>query len=521
MNPAIHKATILLLFTGILLSACGNDLWGTYSSSVTPTAGTTSFPTLDATPTDIVPPPSTPEATITDWPTPTLLPTVTVAPGTPQPTVVYISQSGDSLAAVAQHYGVQETEIISVLNLPTTGLLNPNIPLVVPNRMGQLATTSATHIIPDAEVVFSATAVGFDYAAFIQSAGGKLGTFREPLSTGVLTGTEEIKRMAYGSSISPRMLLALIQWYTGWVQGQPKAGVDGTYPLGYHDPQYPGLYQQLRLIVRDLLAGYYGWRGGTLTDLTFPDGSKLRLAPDLNAGTVSLQYMFSRHLNYAEWLEAIDPNTGFPALFISMFGDPWERAQIAGPLFPPDLNQPTLTLPFEPGKLWSLTGGPHPAWEQESAWAALDFAPAMAVSGCVESDAWVVAVAPGKIVRSADGYVVLDLDGDGFEETGWDVLYLHIATKDRIKVDTWVNAGDHIGHPSCEGGNATGTHVHIARKYNGEWVAAGDPLPFVLSGWTAHIGTAPYKGTLTKGNQTIEASQTSTGDSHIIRQPNE
>jgi murein DD-endopeptidase MepM/ murein hydrolase activator NlpD len=317
------------------------------------------------------------------------------------------------------------------------------------------------------------------------------------------------------------MLLALIQWYTGWVQGQPKAGVDGTYPLGYHDNQYPGLYQQLRLIVRDLLAGYYGWRGGILTDLTFPDGSKLRLAPDLNAGTVALQYMFSRHLNYAEWLEAIDPNTGFPALFVSMFGDPWERAQIAGPLFPPDLNQPTLTLPFEPGKLWSLTGGPHPAWEQESAWAALDFAPAMAESGCVESNAWVVAVAPGRIVRSADGYVVLDLDGDGFEETGWDVLYLHIATKDRIKVDTWVNAGDYIGHPSCEGGNATGTHVHIARKYNGEWVAAGDPLPFVMSGWTAHAGAAPYKGTLTKGNQTIEASQTSSGNSHIIRQPNE
>ncbi len=48
--------------------------------------------------------------------------------------------------------------------------------------------------------------------------------------------------MAVGSSINPRMLLALIQYYTGWVQGQPKPGVDKIYTLGYHDSQYPGLF---------------------------------------------------------------------------------------------------------------------------------------------------------------------------------------------------------------------------------------------------------------------------------------
>jgi hypothetical protein len=130
-------------------------------------------------------------------------------------------------------------------------------------------------------------------------------------------------------------------------------------------------------------------------------------------------------------------------------------------------------------------------------------------------------MAPGVIVRSAEGYVVLDLDNDGYEETGWNVLYLHIATKDRIARGKVVNAGDRIGHPSCEGGEATGTHVHIARKYNGEWVAAGGPLPFVMSGYTAHAGNAPYKGTLTKGDLTITANQSASGNSHIIRKSNE
>jgi hypothetical protein len=43
----------------------------------------------------------------------------------------------------------------------------------------------------------------------------------------------------------------------------------------------------------------------------------------------------------------------------------------------------------------------------------------------------------------------------------------------------WTTA---IGHPSCEGGCFHRTHVHLTRKYNGEWIAAGNALPYVLSG---------------------------------------
>jgi hypothetical protein len=43
-----------------------------------------------------------------------------------------------------------------------------------------------------------------------------------------------------------------------------------------------------------------------------------------------------------------------------------------------------------------------------------------------------------------------------------------------------------------------------------------------MSGWTAHAGDAPYKGTLTKeGEQTVTANQTASGNSHIIRKPGE
>ncbi len=37
-----------------------------------------------------------------------------------------------------------------------------------------------------------------------------------------------------------------------------------------------------------------------------------------------------------------------------------------------------------------------------------------------------------------------------------------------------------------QGGEVTGTHVHIARKYNGEWILADGPLAFNLEGWITH-----------------------------------
>ena len=93
---------------------------------------------------------------------------------------------------------------------------------------------------------------------------------------------------------------------------------------------------------------------------------------------------------------------------------------------------------------------------------------------------------------------MLDLDGDGDERTGWNVFYLHVGSDGRVPLGAVLKQGDRIGHPSCEGGEATGTHVHIARKYNGEWMPAegigSGILAFNLEGWTAHTGSEPLPG---------------------------
>jgi hypothetical protein len=111
--------------------------------------------------------------------------------------------------------------------------------------------------------------------------------------------------------------------------------------------------------------------------------------------------------------------------------------------------------------------------------------------------------------------VVLDLDGDGDDRSGWSIFHLHVANEGRVPIGARLNVGDKIGHPSCEGGTSTGTHIHVARKYNGEWILAEGPLAFNLEGWIAQNGAQPYLGTLTRFSRTVTACVCSDSESFI------
>ena len=360
--------------------------------------------------------------------------------------------------------------------------------------------SSGEYLLPDSGFINSPTAIGFSAAEAI--AGSYLSNYQQVYLGETLVGAEMIDRTALGHSIHPKLLLALIEYQSGWVTADDASGIYHSSGLGLDSSPHAGFYQELYWAADRLSYGYYARQVGALDSLGLVDGTLINLPEGMNAGSVGVYYFFSLVCDQTCWNAAI-VNKGFQQTYLALFGDPY--ADIIEPLVPSNLQQPMMQLPFEPEKVWAFTGGPHPAWGEGSAWAALDFAPPKEELGCIPTDEWITAVADGVITRSGPALVMLDLDGDGYEQTGWNVLYYHVDPRDRISEGTVVKAGDRIGHPSCEGGISTGTHVHIARKYNGEWIPADQDIPFNLDGWISSGVGDVYDGWLTKNGKQVEA----------------
>jgi LasA protease len=362
-------------------------------------------------------------------------------------------------------------------------------------------------MLPDSEVVYGPPAAGFDVERFAQSQSGYLKEHEENVEGRVRTGPEIVQLVAQRYSVSPRVLLALIELKGGWLSNPAPSDTAKTYPTGRIDPARPRLYYQLTWAANQINEGYYGWKSRQLATLTYQGGSRAKLTPGLNPGTYGLQFMLAQLSPPDGFLPMVAREGEFMQVYLRLFGDPASRA--VEPLLPPDLKQPEFKLPWPAGDRWFFTGGPHGAWGSGSAWAALDFIPGTAnLGGCWDASAyWVTAVAAGVVVRSEDGEVMVDLDGDGKETTGWNILYMHVASRDRVAVGTRLKTGDRIGHPSCEGGFSTGTHLHVVRKYNGEWVPASGPIPFTLSGWTVTQGGQEYDGAMSRAGETREACE--------------
>ncbi len=252
-----------------------------------------------------------------------LLPTLTPTPEVyivDSGPILYYSQAADTLRTVAIRFGVKQEDITSTEPIPEQGFINPGHLLIIPRRLTN--TTSSDQLIPDSEVVYSPSAVSFDTLEFASQAGGYLAGFMEwHKSTGNKSGAEIVERVAIENSINPRLLLALLEYHSGWVYGQPTTADQKVYPLGRVDLKEKNLYNQLIWTVNQLSVGYYAYREGRLTEIRFLDGSKIRLAPDLNAGTAALQYYFAQLYDVQDWLDALDKETGFPVLYTTMFGE--------------------------------------------------------------------------------------------------------------------------------------------------------------------------------------------------------
>ena len=430
--------------------------------------------------------------------------------------VDYIAQDGDTLPALAARFNTTVKEILSanpIIPADAT-TMPPGLPMKIPIYYRAL-WGSPFQILPDHAFVNGPTLVGFNTTAFVAAHDGWLKTYRAYAGGEWRSGAELVDYIATNFSVSPRLLLALLE-YQGGALSQPEPPVS-KYLLGHKQTYYESVYLQLVWAANTLNNGYYGWRGGSLLEFELPDGTLTRPDPWQNATSIALQYYFARIFSGDKFAQAIGA-AGLLQTYTSLFGDPWK---VDFKLIPGSLQQPSLLLPFPAGRVWAYTGGPHTGWGTGLPFVAVDFAPPSDFSGCfkVDKEQYSTAVADGLVVRSGVDGLALDLDKDGDERTGWVIFYLHLARDGRALTGQELHAGDPIGYPSCEGGHVTGTHVHIARKYNGEWILADSVLPFTMEGWITHNGPVAYKGTLTRGSFTVTACECSDAATSIKAGP--
>lgn len=481
-------------------------------------------------------------STPTDNPTPIPVQTIVLSPvpqqplsnptanATPPPVdipSIHTVQSGDTLSGIAASYGVTVDAILSVNELLDPNILSVGQQILLPD-VPEVYTPNFK-IIPDSRLIRAPGSRNFDVAAFIAAQPGYIRTATGDVTIRLDNGAgfpmtetsaQIVERVAIEYSVDPRILLAILEYRSGWLSNPQPLDTLLERPIVSEAtaPNADDLYNQLSWTANELNRGYYAWKYRGLTTITFADGSGYQINPELNPGTIAVQHMLAQDATPRSIWENEVSFTGLYSIYVQYFGDPFANA--VEPLIPSNLQQPQFLLPFESGIEWRYTGGPHGGWGSGSAWASLDFAPSEEDRAdgvfCYISDWWLTAVAPGVIARAGEGVIVLDLDADGDESTGWSVMYLHMSDDGMVEEGIRVNAGDRVGRPSCAGGFSNATHVHISRRFNGEWLPADcqsclpeyQVSPFVIGDWTTiGLDGQYYQGFMTNGSTQIQAEQ--------------
>jgi len=348
-------------------------------------------------------------------------------------------------------------------------------------------------IIADSLFVYGPAVHTFNTRAFFAEHTQAISTYSEiaePLGSDVphsepgvkLSAPDIVEYAAHHYSLNPQLLLSLLELKSGFLTGDKSDSDSFRYAMEHRESGHEGLVLQLDWAARNLTEYFYSYPNNPV--VTFTGGTTATLATDLNAGTFALLKFLAIDATQEQWLvETGDGPGSFSNVYKLFFGDPLLDVGVAEQA----MLEPTLKLPLGCSEDWIYSNGPH----APPLGPAIDFAPM--VSGCSTSTKKVVAAADGVVVYKLNYEVVLDHDMDGNRGTGLTTQYYHLRDV-QVNMGDTVQAGAHLGYPSCQGGSATGTHLHFGFGYNGAWVSAVGQL---LSGWTINSD-----GSMTKPGET-------------------
>lgn len=140
-------------------------------------------------------------------------------------------QGGDTLGIIAQRYGVSLEQLTDANQLANPNLLEVGQTLTISVATPQ-GLAPAFKIIPNSELVNGPASIGFDTEGFIRTRGGFLAQYTEEVDEKTLTGAQIVDRIAQDYSVSPRLLLAVLQYQSGWLDRTDIKEGKKDFPMG-------------------------------------------------------------------------------------------------------------------------------------------------------------------------------------------------------------------------------------------------------------------------------------------------
>jgi len=279
--------------------------------------------------------------------------------------IEYVVQPYDILTTIADRFGVTLEALIAANNIFDPNTLEVGQILLIPPQT-PVSLGPDFKIIPDSELVNAPFALFFDVAAFVGSQPGYLKNHREDVDGRSLTGAEIVRRVATEFSVNPKLLLAVLEYQSGWVSEDKPRTSTMQFPMGVLEAWRAGLYNQLSWAADNLNKGYYDWKSGLVAGWHTNEGTFIPAANTINPGTAGVQYLFSLLYPENQWRTVVSDG-GINKTYQQYFGYPFDLA--IEPLVPSTISQPSLQLPFEVGVPWVYSGGPHGGWGNGSVWA--------------------------------------------------------------------------------------------------------------------------------------------------------
>ncbi|MET1256176.1 pre-peptidase C-terminal domain-containing protein [Aliikangiella maris] len=283
---------------------------------------------------------------------------------------------------------------------------------------------------------------------------------------------ETISHWAGYSSISPKVLISLIEFKTGLVSNENSQSI--SQPFGELSAE-TSFREQTRDVAMKLAGIYYQNR----------DNGSLQAA---NTSSIA-QLLGDQQLSASE--SGKSTSETFAETYHKLFSDNLTSSSSLNSQQNPSIMAvpPSnyLQLPYPVGDSWRY-GGAHSNTGSGTVYSSLDLHNG-GQWGSNLSHLWVKAAAPGTVkVHSSCNMEIIHADG-------WSTQYYHL---DNIQLSNnqSVNRNQSIANMAsnknqalCQGGSSTGPHQHFSLKRNGSFVSLQDVR---LSGFRVNVGTSNY-----------------------------